>query len=68
MTHPNIVFTPHQRIDQEILAVILGPFQPDIVSSFILILHLDASQLIYNASRPMIMALQQITAHQTIIL
>ena len=62
MTHPNIVFTPRQRIDQGNIASFTGPI-PTKYSKyffnfffFFFFLHLDASRPIYNASRSIITA------------
>ena len=52
MTHPNIVYTPHQRIDQGNINSYTGPI-PTRYSKYGFLfhnLHLDTSQLIYNAS------------------
>ena len=50
MTHPNIVFTPRQRIDQGNIASFTGPIPTKYSKYFFDFLHLDASRPIYNAS------------------
>ena len=55
MTHPNVVFTPRQRIDQGNISSFTGPIATN-YSKYFLILHLDASRPIYNASRSIITA------------
>ena len=49
MTHPNVVFTPRQRIDQGNIGSFTEPI-PTNYSKYFLILHLDASRPIYNVS------------------
>ena len=58
MTHPNIVFTPRQRIDQGNIASFTGPIPTKYSKYFFdfFFLLLDASRPIYNASRSIITA------------
>ena len=49
MTHPNVVFTPRQRIDQGNIGSFTGHIPTKYSKYFFL--HLDASRPIYKASR-----------------